>query len=211
MRTFFVLLTLIFSARSICKVKLCEHNHKPGKCCELQPGYYRDMRLLPSSCPGNDELSRVTSKGQCRVYLFEHRLYRGQRWNLFGHRTWRASIWNNGPFRNDAVSSLLIYDYLCVVKLCKHKDSWLNCCTIRRRGSYSYDVNHFSRVCAGNDQLSKVKITGRCSIILYTDYRFKGRSYVLRGPGEWKAGRRWLWKYSHKPFPDDRISSFIIL
>jgi len=88
-----------------CTVTLCEHDHKPGKCCSkgaYGTGAY-DIDALRSSCPGNDRLSSVEINGRCKVQLYEHSGFRGRSYSLVG-----PGYWGHRSFKNDAVSSFRI-------------------------------------------------------------------------------------------------------
>jgi len=195
MNTFFTLLTLAYTVVFACRVKLCQHNHKPGKCCTKGPGSY-DIGSLRGSCPGNDELSLVEINGRCGIELFEKSGYRGKSYTLNGPGRWS---FGSRTFQNDAISSFKISR--CTVTLCEHSHTRRGkCCS---KGVGSYDIGTLSGSCPGNDQLSKVEILGRCKVRLYQHHKYKGRSYTLNGPGTWKYGRR--------TFPNDYISSFKII
>jgi len=197
MSTFLSLLSLAFFMAFAhgCKVTLCQHDHKPGKCCSKGPGSY-DIGSLRGSCPGNDEISLVEVKGRCGIELFEKSRYRGTSYTLTGPGRWS---FKSGRFRNDAISSFKISR--CTVTLCEHSHTRRGkCCS---KGVGSYDINTLRGSCPGNDQLSKVEIVGRCKVLLYQHWKYKGRSYTLNGPG--------VWTYGSRTFPNDHISSFKII
>jgi len=176
-----------------CTVTLCEHDHKPGKCCSKGPGSY-DIHTLSGSCPGNDRLSSVEVNGRCKVNLYEHSGYQGRFYTLNG-----PGYWSYRSFKNDAVSSFKIMKS-CSVTLCEHDHKPGKCCS-KRPGSY--DIGTLSGSCPGNDRLSLVRVGHGCTIYLYENHRYTGRSYKLTGPGSFS--------YGHGRFPNDRISSFKIV
>jgi len=104
MITFFTLLTLAYSVVFACNVTLCQHDHKPGKCCTKEPGSY-DIGSLKGSCPGNNEVSLVEINGRCEIELFESSGYQGKSYTLNGPGKWS---YKTSKFKNDAVSSFKI-------------------------------------------------------------------------------------------------------
>jgi len=175
-----------------CTVTLCEHNHKPGKCCSKGAGSY-DIHALSGSCPGNDRLSSVEINGRCKVHLYENSGFRGRSFTLNG-----PGYWSYRSFKNDAVSSFRIIKP-CTVTLCEHDHKPGKCCS-KRPGSY--DIDTLSGSCPGNDHLSLIRIQDGCTIRLYEHSGYGGRSYTINGPGSFS--------FRHGRFPNDRISSFKI-
>jgi len=86
----------------------------------------------------------------------------------------------------------------CKVLLCEHDQTIGKCC---EKGLGSYDTRALGGSCPNNDDLSMVKIAGRCSIILYKEGGFRGPSTIRVGPG--------LWKSRH--IPNNSVSSFRIV
>jgi len=193
MRSVIILLSLFLSSRvfASCSVRLCEHDHKPGKCCYKGLGSY-DIGTLRGSCPGNDKMSSVKIYGQCSVLLYTESGFRGRAHALNG-----PGYWNSRKLPNDAVSSFKIIDQGCTVTLCEHNHKPGKCCS---KGVGSYDIGTLRGSCPGNDEVSLVKIKGGCKIRLYQHSGYRGRSYTLYGPGSWS--------YGHGKFPNDWTSSF---
>jgi len=86
----------------------------------------------------------------------------------------------------------------CRVTLCQYdRKPGGKCCS---KGPGSYDAGTGS--CPGRNRISLVAITGQCEVELFEKGRYRGRSYILAGPGRWS--------YKSGKFPNDAISSFRI-
>lgn len=90
-----------------CIVTLCEHNNKQGRCCAKGLGHY-NIDTFTGTCPRNDQLSYIQINGSCRVYLWQHHNFQGNRYDLFGPGSWNQG---SGSFPNDEISSFKIYSH----------------------------------------------------------------------------------------------------
>lgn len=192
MRTVVILLSVVLSTLVFaCTVRLCEHDHKRGKCCSKGLGFY-DVRTLRGSCPRNNAVSSVRIYGACSILLYKKSRFRGRAYTLNG-----PGYWNSRQIPNDAVSSFKIMN-LCTVTLCEHDHKRGKCCS---KGLGSYDVGTLRGSCPRNNAVSSVRIKGGCSVRLYTKSRFRGRAHTLNGPGYWNS----------RSIPNDAVSSFKII
>lgn len=88
-----------------CRVRLCEHPKRSGKCCWKTAGYYDIDTLRDGKCPGDDTLSKVYIVGKCSITLYEHPKHKGKSYTLVrrGLHTYR-----DRSFPNDRISSFKI-------------------------------------------------------------------------------------------------------
>merc|ERR1719382_558567 len=83
-----------------CSVKLCEHDHKAGKCCTKKQWGWYDIGTFGGSCPADNTLSKITIKGSCMIRVYQHGGFKGVSSYFVG-----PGLWNSRDFQNDAVSS----------------------------------------------------------------------------------------------------------
>merc|ERR1719382_827710 len=178
-----------------CSVKLCEHDHKAGKCCtKTQWGWY-NIDTFRGSCPADNELSEITITGSCIIRLYQHADFQGDLSILQG-----PGKWNSRGFKNDAVSSFIFASKKitedCSVELCEHDHTTGKCCTKKQWGWY--DIGTFGGSCPADNTLSKITIKGSCMIRVYQHGGYRGVSSYFVGPGSWNS----------RDFQNDAVSSF---
>jgi len=83
-----------------CSVELCEHDHKPGKCCIKKDLGLYNIGTFGGSCPADNTLSKITIKGSCVIRVYEHADFKGDSSYFEG-----PGSWNSRDFKSDAVSS----------------------------------------------------------------------------------------------------------